>query len=34
MIMELLSVVPTAKAPASDFTGDVYVNAVNRRAPR
>jgi quercetin dioxygenase-like cupin family protein len=30
MIMELLSVSPTAKAPASNFTGDVYVNPIYR----
>jgi hypothetical protein len=31
MIMELQPVSPTAKAPASNFTGDVYVNAIYRR---
>jgi quercetin dioxygenase-like cupin family protein len=30
MIMELRSVSPTAKAPASNFTGDVYVNPIYR----
>jgi hypothetical protein len=30
MIMELLPVSPTAKAPASNFTGDVYVNPIYR----
>ena len=30
MIMELLSVSPTAKAPANNFTGDVYVNPIYR----
>jgi hypothetical protein len=30
MIMELLPVSPAAKAPASNFTGDVYVNLIYR----
>jgi hypothetical protein len=30
MIMELRPVSPTAKAPASTFTGDVYVNPIYR----
>src|SRR5215204_5638963 len=30
MIMELRPVSPTAKAPASNFTGDVYLNPIYR----
>lgn len=30
MIMELQPVSPTAKAPASNFTGDLYVNPIYR----
>jgi hypothetical protein len=30
MIMELRPVSPTAKAPASNFTGEVYLNPIYR----
>jgi hypothetical protein len=34
MIMELRPASPTAKAPASNFTGDVYVNPLYRGKER